>query len=170
MSETADSRKPFIPTIGVPNSIGAPTTAADQAVAVARDVPALIKQAAAVDPGLADKWLGKALVASKTLYGVPLTLVVSWLATKHGLGWDADTCAEVTGVLVLAATAIFRTVSRHPITGFFTRATVDQAALAASPTPMPSARESPPAAALAPPPESMPAEPAAELPREKVTQ
>lgn len=126
----------YVPVQGSPNSIGAPVTRADQVVAVSRDIPSLIKQAAAVDPELANKWLGKALLASKTLYGVPLTLVVSWLATKHGLGWDSDTCAVVTGVLVMGATALFRVMTEHPITGFFTRATVQQAQLAASPTPM----------------------------------
>lgn len=113
--------------LGAPNSVAAPTTPADRAVALAKDIPSLIRQAAASDPDLAAKWKGKSLIASKTLWGTLITMGVSWAVTKWGLGWNSDTCAEVSGGLVMAATATLRSVSELPITGLFRPATTQEA-------------------------------------------
>lgn len=135
MNETIDQAKPFIPAVGEPNSIGLPATRGDQAVAVARDIPTLIKQASVVDPDLAAKWTGKALVASKTVWGTLATMMVSWAVTRWGLGWDPQTCAEASGVLVMAATLGLRSASELPITGLFTKASPHEAAVAAAEKP-----------------------------------
>lgn len=119
--------------LGAPNSANAPTTKADQAVSLARDIPSLIKQAAIVDPDLAAKWTGKSLVASKTIWGTLATMIVSWAVTKYGLGWSPEVCAEVSGVAVMVATAFLRLVTELPITGIFRSATTNEAVAIAAP-------------------------------------
>lgn len=94
-------------------------TIRDRLIADAQDVPSLILAANTEDPALAQALTGKALVASKSTYGATLALAVSWLATRYGLGWGADTCAMVSGVLVLGVSAALRTVTSSPITGLF---------------------------------------------------
>lgn len=89
-------------------------------IATARDLPSLLNTARTMDPQLAESLTPKALLASKTVYGSAVSLVVGWAVTKWGLGWDADTCALVTGILTLGVTAALRTISRSPIGGLFT--------------------------------------------------
>lgn len=118
---------PVLP-VGVPNvTTGAPTTKADQAIAVARDVPDLIQRAAAVDPTLAAKWTGEALIASRSPWGTLAGGIVTWIAGRYGFGWDAGTCSLIAGVGVLAAAYAMRMITEHPITGIFRKATVAEA-------------------------------------------
>ncbi len=110
------------PMIGSPNSAGTPTTKRDQLIGMAKDVPDLIAKARTFDPDLAASLTGKALLASKTVWGTLAAMVVSWAVTRWGLGWDADTCAEVSGVLVMGATAGLRAITKAPVTGIVTPA------------------------------------------------
>lgn len=101
----------------------APTPESDtrnRIIANAKDLPSLIQTAKAVDPDLAASLTPKALLASKSVWGSAASLMVGWAVTKWGLGWDADTCALVTGLLVMGVTAALRAVTRSPIGGVFT--------------------------------------------------
>lgn len=113
--------------LGTPNSANAPTTPADQAVSLARDIPSLIKQAAVIDPDLAAKWTGKSLAASKSPWGSLAGGVVSWLVAHYGIGWDAATCDLVAGAGVLIASYVMRAITELPITGIFRAATTNEA-------------------------------------------
>lgn len=128
MSQTTT---PMPTPIGAPNSAGLPTTSTDQITAMARDVPDLIAKAATVDPDLASKWTGKALVASKTPWGTLAGGIVAWLASKYGFGWDQATTDLVAGAGVLVMSFVMRSISELPITGFFRKATVAEAAAVA---------------------------------------
>ena len=95
------------------------TTIRDQLIANAKDVPSLIAAAQTADPALADALTPKALIASKTVWGSAVGLVVGWVVTKYALGWDPNTCAVVTGLLTLGLTAAGRALASSPISGFF---------------------------------------------------
>ncbi len=86
----------------------------------AEDVPAAIKAIAALSPDFAPK----ALLASRSPAGTLVGTVVGWAVAKYGLAcsaaaaasagcWDATTVNVVTGVLVLAGTAIGAYVMRY---------------------------------------------------------
>src|SRR5581483_899173 len=89
------------------------------AVADAKSLPELVTKLNTVDPALAQSIEGKALVASRTPWGVVIGFGVAWAASKYGLGWDADLCALVSGVAVLAAGYVMRLVTAGPIRGWF---------------------------------------------------
>ena len=95
-------------------------TARDKLIARAHDVPSLIAAATVADPALARALTGKALVASKSVYGPAVTAMVSLVVTRYGLGWDEPTCAMVSGMFILAASAAIRTFTKSPITGLIT--------------------------------------------------
>jgi len=101
-------------------------------IADAKSLPDLIRKAQAVDPDLASMFTGKALLASKSVWGNAIALVVSWVVTRYGLGWDANTSAMVTGAIVMVATLIFRALTGQPITGIFTAAPASTAAMQGS--------------------------------------
>jgi hypothetical protein len=119
--------------IGQPNATtGAPTTVADQTVAIAKDIPDLISKASTFDPDLAAKWTGKALLASKTLWGSLAIIVVTAVVKRYTLGWDENTVDTVAGAIDIVCFAALRKVTEHPITGFF-RAATPKEAIAALP-------------------------------------
>lgn len=95
------------------------TPAVAYAINAAKDLPSLVSNIQAVDPALAQQLTGKALIASKSVYGVIATTALTWAVTKYGLGWDANTVDAVSGAVVLVATAVFRKLSTTPITSFF---------------------------------------------------
>lgn len=95
------------------------TAAVDAAVKAAKNLPGLVQQLNTIDPTLVQAFTGKALVASKSVYGPALVGGVSYLAGKYGLGWSPDFCAGVAGGLVLVASAALRFVTSGPITGLF---------------------------------------------------
>lgn len=124
----SDIQTPATPTprpLGLPNvTTGDPTTRADQAVAAARDLPDLIAKASALDPALAQKFTGQALLASRSPWGTLAGGVVAWLASRYGLGWDSATCDLVAGAGVLLGAFVMRWVTQLPVTGVFRAATV----------------------------------------------
>ena len=96
--------------------------AVDQAVADAKNLPGLINAVSTIDPALAEQWTGKALVMSKSPWGVLLVTAVTYESAKLGLGWSPDVCSLVAGgALVLAAYAM-RYITSSPISGFFKKA------------------------------------------------
>lgn len=125
------------PPIGTPNSAGQSTSKADQVVAVARDLPDLIEKAASLDPPLAAKFTGEALVWSRTPWGTLAGSVIAWLAAKYGLScgavvaagcWTPETANLLGGIAAMfgawVGAYVMRYVTEHPITGFFRKATV----------------------------------------------
>ena len=68
-------------------------------IAQARDLPALIEKAEAVDPKLAESLTSKGLPASKSTWGPVASLAISWVVTKYALGWDSNTCELVSGAM-----------------------------------------------------------------------
>jgi hypothetical protein len=119
--------------LGAPNSAGTPTTRTDQIIAAGRDLPNFLARAEQLDPPTADKWTGKALIASKSPWGTFAGAGVTWLVTKYGLGWDQTACDLVAGGAVLIFAYAMRLVTELPITGLFTKATAAQAAAKAAP-------------------------------------
>jgi hypothetical protein len=92
-------------------------TVRDMLIADAKSLPDLIAKAAAADPALAKQLTAKPLVASKSVWGSAIALVVSWCVTRYGLGWDDGTSALVTGLIDMAVTAAVRVVTSQPING-----------------------------------------------------
>jgi hypothetical protein len=92
----------------------------DQIVKDAQSLSGLVNTLSAVDPALAQQFTGKALVASKSVYGPFVASGITFLAGKYGLGWSPDQCALLAGGVVLLASAAFRAVTSSPITGWFT--------------------------------------------------
>lgn len=95
------------------------TPAVNAAVNGARDLPDLVNKLSAVDPALAQQITGKALIASKSVYGTVIAAGLTWAVTKYGLNWDANLVDAVSGVVVLVASAVLRKFSTVPITSFF---------------------------------------------------
>jgi hypothetical protein len=89
----------------------------DRIIEQAKSLPDLISKAETFDPRLAKILTGKALVASKSVWGTPVTAGISWAASYYGLGWDAEACALVSGAMVVAASAALRYVTVGPVTG-----------------------------------------------------
>ena len=65
---------------------------------------------------------GKALIASKTPWGVLLTALVAYGASKYGVGWSEQTCELVAGAGVLVGSYAMRYLSPGRITGLFGKA------------------------------------------------
>jgi hypothetical protein len=92
-------------------------TGRDQLIKDAQSLPDLVARAQALDPDLAKALTSKALIYSKTIWGNAVALIVSWAVTKYALGWDADTCALVTGLIVMGVTGVLRYLTSQPISG-----------------------------------------------------
>lgn len=95
------------------------TNAVNTAVSAAKDLPGLVNNLQAVDPALAQQITGKALIASKSVYGVIISTGLTWAVTKYALGWSPDLVDAISGGVVLVATAVFRALSTTPITSWF---------------------------------------------------
>lgn len=110
----------------MPDPTPAPATAASIAlndvVAVARNVPDLIKKAETIDPGLAKAIEGKALAFSSTPWINVAAGAAGWLSARYGLDWNPETCALVGAGFVLVASFVMRYLSPARITGLFRRA------------------------------------------------
>jgi hypothetical protein len=89
-------------------------------VADARSMPDLIAAAKAADPALAEQLTGKALLYSRTVWGTPIVMLITWGASRYGLGWDVETCSAVAGAITWCAVVALRYVTRAPIAGIVT--------------------------------------------------
>ena len=78
-------------------------TARDQLVADAKDLPGLIAAAQAADPTLFKMLTGN---GTKSVWYAPVASAVAAVAAHFGLGWDADTCGAIAGVVLFAGTAM----------------------------------------------------------------
>lgn len=91
-------------------------TLRDRAIADAGSLPQLVTNLKAVDPGLAQQIEGKSALGSKTLWATPISYGVTFLVSKYGLGWDADTVNLVSGLLALGVAMLMRLFTKGPIT------------------------------------------------------
>lgn len=98
------------------------TPAVNAAVLTATSLPDLVNKLNTIDPALGDQITGKALIASKTPWGVLAAYGVAYISTRYGLGWSETTTNLVAGGFVLIASFGMRYVSNHPITSLFTKA------------------------------------------------
>lgn len=101
------------------NSAGEVHTLKDEVVAQSRDFPDLVSKAETFDPELAKKFTGKAMLASKTFWGMLAVTVLSQLVVHFNLGWNQEFVNLVAGAIVLATAVGLRMISEHPITGLF---------------------------------------------------
>lgn len=79
-----------------------PDTVRDIIVASSHSMTDLVAKAETLDPALAAKLKGRATIASATPVGALLGGAIGIIATRYGLGWDADMVNTVSGALVLA--------------------------------------------------------------------
>jgi hypothetical protein len=84
----------------------------DQVVAGAKSAPELISAAAVADPQLFAALQG---MPAWHLYGPAATGVVSWGASRYGLGWDAGTCSGVALFAVSAVTGFVHWLKPTPV-------------------------------------------------------
>ena len=77
----------------------------DQIISAAQNLPQLVQLAKASDPVLAQKLVGTSVAASKSLWGGMVTLAVSELVAKYGLGWPPAVCEMVGGLATAIALA-----------------------------------------------------------------
>jgi hypothetical protein len=89
----------------------------DRLVSDARSLQDLIARAELADPVFAAALKGKALIASKSVWGTLATMGLSWAAGRYGLALDADAAAMVSGALVMITTTVMRLITAGPITG-----------------------------------------------------
>jgi hypothetical protein len=97
----------------------APTATAlaiNDAVAIARNLPELIRHAQAIDPELAAALAGKALIASRTPWGVLLAAALAWGVAKYA-SWDETMTTLVAGLGIVAGGYVMRYISPARITG-----------------------------------------------------
>lgn len=100
-----------------------PSPVRSMILADAQGVPSAISMAETADPQLADFLKGKALLASKSVYGPVIVGGITYLSGRYGLGWDENTVAAVAGLIVFGASIVLRYVTHAPITGLFSKGT-----------------------------------------------
>jgi hypothetical protein len=96
----------------------APTPEVNAAIATARDLPDLVHKLERVDPAAAEQLAGKALVASKTVWGGIATIGITWLVGRFDLGWGADVVSLLAGGAVIIGLRIYTSA---PIAGLLNR-------------------------------------------------
>lgn len=67
------------------------------------------------DPGL----LSKAMIYSKTNWGVPLSMMLAWAVTNYGLVLSANNQVIAVFLVGTVATWAFRYITKLPISGIF---------------------------------------------------
>lgn len=81
-------------------------------ISTATTAPELVALAEKTDPDLFAALKG---MPAWHLYGPPATGVVSWLAGRYGLGWDAGTCSGIALFLVTAGTGVVHALKPTPV-------------------------------------------------------
>lgn len=99
------------------------TPMVNAAVSTAKDLPDLVDKLNRIDPAMAQQITGKALIASKTPWGVVAAGAVAYISSRYGLGWSENVTDLVAGGFVLVASYGMRYLSSHPITSLFKRST-----------------------------------------------
>ena len=102
-------------------------TIQDRIVESSRSLPELIEKARALDPPMAEALTGKALAQSRTVWGVLAALALAETVRRLDLGWGPDLIALISGLIVMGATIALRWISAGPITGWFSRKSINGA-------------------------------------------
>lgn len=89
----------------------------DRAVAVSQDMKGLMENLRLANPALAESMTAKPLMASKTPWGTLAAGGIAWLSSRYGLGLDAEMCALLSGIAVLAGSYAMRYITTSPIAG-----------------------------------------------------
>lgn len=89
----------------------------DQMIADAKSVADLMDKAQTFDPQLAKQLTAKPLLASKSVWGMALTALLTPLITSWGFGWDEGTVELVSGIIVVLVAAALRSITAGPISG-----------------------------------------------------
>ena len=108
MSQTTNNTiKPAIVAIGAPNSVGAPTTHTDQAVALAKDGAQMVASFETVNPALYAQLVGSLATYGKSAAAPLVGSALGALVAHYGLGpfVTADTLTLLTEVLVAIGTS-----------------------------------------------------------------
>lgn len=87
----------------------------DEMVAAAGSFPELIEYFQRFDPALADRILGRSLLASRTVWGAFAAMAIGEVSTKFALGWDQNTCSIISGLLVLGVLAFLQHFYHRPL-------------------------------------------------------
>jgi len=87
----------------------------DEIVSVAKDLPELVAQLEVYEPKIADRLMGRSLLASRTCWGAAGAMVLGQLSTRFALGWDQQTCSLFSGALVLVVLAGIQLIYHKPI-------------------------------------------------------
>ena len=95
----------------------ASTPGRDQLVQDSHTLQGFINGAKQSDPELWHRLSDKPLAMSRTVWGSFLSMVVSWAVTRYGLDLDSDTCAVISGAIVLAVTGVIRRYSVGGVSG-----------------------------------------------------
>lgn len=82
-----------------------------------RDAQQFLDNAKATSPELYNAVVGKALIASKSVYGSAVAAGLAWLATRYGFSLTPDMSASISGGVVLVVSAVLRYITSAPITG-----------------------------------------------------
>lgn len=89
----------------------------DQIIADAKSAADLLAGAQAFDPQLAQQLTAKPLLASKSVWGVALTALLTPLLASYGFGLDQTAVELISGVAVTAVGAGLRAITSGPISG-----------------------------------------------------
>lgn len=82
----------------------------DRLVAASREIPDFL----AVVPELK----AKALLASKTVWGMAIATIVSGLVAHYHLAWDEPTSQAVAGLIEMGAAIALRRITTGPVSGW----------------------------------------------------
>lgn len=93
------------------------TPTRDQIISDANSAASLLESAKAFDPQLAQQLTAKPLLASKSVWGVALTALLTPVVAHYGLGLDQTTVEVLSGLAVTAAGAGLRMITSGPIAG-----------------------------------------------------
>jgi hypothetical protein len=93
------------------------TPTRDQIIAGANSAASLLSAAQNFDPQLAQQLTSKPLLASKSVWGVALTALLTPLIANYGLGLDQTTVEILSGLAVTAVGAGLRAITSGPISG-----------------------------------------------------
>jgi hypothetical protein len=89
----------------------------DEIIAGAKSAADLLQTAQTFDPQLAAQLTAKPLLASKSVWGVALTALLTPVVAHWGLGLDQTTVEVLSGLAVTAAGAGLRVITSGPISG-----------------------------------------------------
>jgi hypothetical protein len=115
MSGTSPQSAPATSTVPIVAQAGSK----DQIVRDARSLQDAVVLARASNPDFAKQLEGSAAIYSKTVWGVPLSMVVSVVVTRYGFGWDDQTQALFVFFVGTGASWLCRWLTTGPISGWF---------------------------------------------------